>query len=138
MNMNMNNTPHYTLTTDETPESEESSSLTNTTRSTQMTTLLFLFLLLCMIVASLWCVFAVRNYRSERVHPIDETAQTPTGEPLSLEKIYENVMSLFDKLGNKTVRIERSFVVAWFFTPPDRHFYGHLTVVIFLVLLHRY
>jgi hypothetical protein len=107
MNNNMSNTHHHHAFPTDAPES---SSLTHMTRSTKSTTLLYLFLLVCMFLASLYCIFAIRSYRPERVHPSDD-APTTEKETLSLEKQCEKVMSVFDKLGNKTVSMmSRRFV----------------------------
>jgi hypothetical protein len=67
------------------------------TRSAKTSGFVYLFLLACMFAASLWCIFSIRSYRSERN---DGTEQKET---LSLEKMYEKIMAAFDKLGNKVV-----------------------------------
>ena len=84
------------------PVLEEESSLTSAedSRSRKTTVIIYMFLLACLFLASLWCIFAIRSYRSEQVAPGEHNR-----ESMSIEKIYyDKIMTAFEKLGNKTVR----------------------------------
>jgi len=74
-------------------------------RSTRNAGLLYLFILVCLLAASMWCLFSVRNYRSDRVVP----QTTKNDEGISLEEEYDKVIRTFETFGNRTVLNKDNF-----------------------------